>query len=387
MKESKRMKSAVDYFERWASAFPDAIAVTGKAGPISYGELNSWANGIALELWEQKHRCAVLAFEHQNVEIVAAMLAALKAGVRFTLAPPMRFDDLRLLVRNVHADTVITKKDERAEGVDIINALQYRGRTMPNLGFNIDLDSTAHLGNTSGTTGAPKLAVISHKTEIFQTRSRADGTGVKAGDKVSLMRLNSAAATRDILVGLTSGATVCMLDIGQEDLLRDCAEWINEQEITILFCHIPIYQRIAASGVTSFPSVRVLQLCGGAATVGDYRLYQKYFRDDCVFLNRYGLTETGTVSWLFAGKDTDYRGGLRDYLTVGRPFPGAEIAIVDDEIHVASDYLSPYWDRDDLNRKKFYHDSNDRLCFRTGDMGRWELNGELRHLGRIALNR
>jgi non-ribosomal peptide synthetase component F len=90
---------------------------------------------------------------------------------------------------------------------------------------------------------------------------------------------------------------------------------------------------------------------------------------------------------LFADKNHDFKGGLRDYIPVGKPFPGAKISIVEGEIHVTSDFLSMYWDRPDLNSEKFYRDSDGNLTFRTGDLGRYGDDGNLMHLGRVSLNK
>ena len=384
-------KTVVDFFEQNVSKYPDTIAVKGSREALSYHQLNSWANGIAERLLENNDtRPVILAFLHQDIEIVAAMLGALKAGIPCTLTPPLTYDQLRELIGKVGAGTVITRDVEKPAievgPVKFISALEFRDSDAKNLGIKLDPESTAHLGNTSGTTGEPKLAMITHSTECFQTRSRAEGTGVQPGDKVSLMRLNSAAAVRDIMVGLTSGASVYVLDVGQEDLLREIAEWIVKEGINVLLCHVFLFQRIATSQVPEYPHVKVLQLCGGAATVGDFRVYQKYFSDSCRFLNRYGMTETGTVSWLFADKSHDFKGGLRDYIPVGRPFPGAKITLVDGEIHVTSNYLSMYSDRPDLNSEKFYKDSDGNLTFKTGDLGKY-VDGNLMHLGRMSLNK
>jgi non-ribosomal peptide synthetase component F len=393
MENREPTKTVVDFFEENVLKYPDMVAVKGSRESRTYQELNSWSNGIGERLLENNDtRPIILSFQHQDIEIVAATMGALKAGIPFTLSPPLTYDELRELIAKVGAGTVITRGVEKPAievgPVKFISALDFRdSHAKKNLGIKLDPESTAHLGNTSGTTGEPKLAVITHRTELFQSWSRVVGTGVEPGDKVSLMRLNSAAAARDILVGLTSGASVYILDIGQEDLLRDVAEWIVEEKINVLFCHIPIFQRIATSQVPHYPHVKVLQLCGGAATVGDFRVYQKYFPDSCRFLNRYGLTETGSVAWLFADKNHDFKGGLRDYIPVGKPFPGAKISIVEGEIHVTSDFLSMYWDRPDLNSEKFYRDSDGNLTFRTGDLGRYGEDGNLMHLGRVSLNK
>src|SRR5207247_11390784 len=93
-------KTVVDFFEQNVSKYPDTIAVKGSREALSYHQLNSWANGIAERLLENNDtRPVILAFLHQDIELVAAMLGALKDGITCRLPPPLPYYQLRESIR------------------------------------------------------------------------------------------------------------------------------------------------------------------------------------------------------------------------------------------------------------------------------------------------
>ena len=116
------------------------------------------------------------------------------------------------------------------------------------------------------------------------------------------------------------------------------------------------------------------------------------FSHDCLFVNRLGVTETGTVTYYFIGKETRLTGGT---VPVGYPAEDTEILLLDEngeevgpdcigEIAVRSRYLSPgYWRNPELTRSVFLPDpeGGDKRIYRTGDLGRKLPDGCLVHLG------
>jgi acyl carrier protein len=123
----------------------------------------------------------------------------------------------------------------------------------------------------------------------------------------------------------------------------------------------------------------------------DVELYKKHFPQDCLFVNRLGSTETGTIRWYFVNKDTALSGNA---VPVGYPAPDNEILLLDavaeeggqvGEIAVRSPYLSPgYWRRPDLTHAAFLPnlEGGNARIYRTGDIGRLLPDGRLICLGR-----
>ncbi len=160
-------------FEQNADTAPDAIAIKlGDGEPeTTYRELNEHANGIATrlltDLGEGNDRVAVLG--DSPVAHVASVLGILKAG---KTAVPLHGanPDSRLEYILQHSQsTAILAQAEDADRAAAITASSYDVHVIePPSGAHenptvvVDVDTTARIMYTSGSTGAPKRATQSN---------------------------------------------------------------------------------------------------------------------------------------------------------------------------------------------------------------------------------
>jgi acyl-coenzyme A synthetase/AMP-(fatty) acid ligase/acyl carrier protein len=157
---------------------------------------------------------------------------------------------------------------------------------------------------------------------------------------------------------------------------------------TVLACFIDTLR-----GEEKFPELRLIKMMGEAVYKKHVDLYKKHFSDDCIFVNRLGSTETGSIRWFFIDKDTSV---TDTNVPVGYPVADNEILLLDEdgaevapgrigEISVKSKYLTPgYWRRPDLTEAAFFRNPEDdgKRTYRTGDLGRMLPDGCLVDLGR-----
>jgi len=190
---------------------------------------------------------------------------------------------------------------------------------------DVDDDDLAFLMSTSGVSGSPKIAMLSHGNMAFVQRALVgDGPQQIHADDVSLCVLPLAHVLGLNVVLLSTlragGATVMQWRFDVDESLR----LVREHQVSQLVGAPPMWQRWAAADAPqdSMQSVRFAR--SGAASL-PAAVYE-HIRDHCGVEVRqgYGLTESSAV--LATGRGLDVR-----VTSVGRPLPGVELVLVDDD--------------------------------------------------------
>ena len=235
-------------------------------------------------------------------------------------------------------------------------------------------DDVAIMVYTSGTTGAPKGACLSHRYIINSVESLRQTIPIYDSD-VSFSYLpfcHVAERISGLYNRLYAGASAYFVD----DLTR-LGEYMLEVKPTV-FASLPrffekIYARIIADG-----STRVKDYFGGRirlATSGGAPLplevAEFFAAAGLPILQAYGLTENVCVAF---NRPDNYKFG-----TVGPPMPGCEVRLADDkEILVRSEMMfSGYYKAPEETAKMF---ADGWLL--TGDLGEIDADGFLKITGR-----
>ena len=399
------LRTLSERFEQQARRHPGRLAVKDQRAALSYDELNRAANRVAHALLDRggAEPEPVALFCGAGLATIIAALGALKAGKAFVpLDRRLPKNKIGEILNSLEARFVLTDEKSHgaanvfaAEGVDSIpiDALQGIGSSA-NPGLAISPDSVAYINFTSGSTGAPKGVVWNHRCELFGIRTKTNALHLAAEDRVSLLRANSVGAARDMFLALLNGAALLLLDLDDAGL-ASLPRWLREEEISVFSCVATLF-RHAARGLSradNFQSVRLIHIGGEPVFKADVELYRRSFRDDCLFVNRYSISETQAVSYFFIDKQSEI---AEERVPVGYPLEGNEVFILDQagnaagaravgEIAVRSPYLAlGYWRQAALTRGKFYADPAGGILrtYRTGDLGYRLPDGCLVHVGR-----
>ena len=263
-----------------------------------------------------------------------------------------------------------------------------------NLGLFISPDIPAYIIYTSGSTGEPKGIIRNHRNLLHNVMRNTKVLHVSQHDRWTLLRsCGTAGAVNDIFSVLLNGGTLYPFDIKDEGLSH-LAAWLIREEITIYSSVATVFRHFVSTLTKEqFPKLRLVYLGGEPVYKSDVELYKKRFAHDCLFVNRLGTSETGTVRYYFVDKKTLITGSV---VPIGYPAEDMEIILLDDvgreigfnqvgEIAVKSRYLSPgYWRRPDLTKAAFLPDPEgvDKRIYLTGDLGCMLPDGCLEHLGR-----
>jgi acyl-CoA synthetase (AMP-forming)/AMP-acid ligase II len=186
-------------------------------------------------------------------------------------------------------------------------------------------DSMSDIIFTSGTTGAPKGAMLRHGASVRLYESWSDVVGLRHGDRYLLIYplFHTAGLKSGLLASLLKGATLLPHLVFDP---KTVMETVQAERVTMLPGPPAIYQTILNTDVSEY-DLSSLRLAVTGAAVVPVELVVK-LRDELGFdsvVTGYGLTETtGTVAMCRHDDDPEIIAH-----TSGRPLDGIEMKIVD----------------------------------------------------------
>ena len=230
---------------------------------------------------------------------------------------------------------------------------------------------------TSGTTGRPKGAMLTHANLIWNTYNLLIGVDVTS-DEVTLISaplFHVAALGQTLLPTFIKGG--CAVIASTWDVDR-CYDLIESHRITWMFGVSAMFAALAQSPrwpTADLSSLRSL-MCGGAAVPES--LIRTYQDRGLVFCQGYGLTETAPgATFLEAGES------VRKIGSAGVSVFFGEVRVTEGdcgEVHLRGPQVTPgYWGNPAATEAAFTEDG----WFRTGDIAKLDDDGHLYIVDRI----
>lgn len=393
-------------FDRVAESVPNAEAVIDQGRAWTYRELQSASNQIARALSKSRpasNRTELIGvYMSPGAHYFAAYLGVLKAGhiclPLDVLIPPQR---LRTVLHSTRPGLVLVNNDtceafeEASEGQEILVVDGFSASanvaTLP----SIEIHQPAAVYLTSGSTGVPKGVVRDHQNLIHHAMVYSTAHKIGMGDRQSYLYSNqSGASMPDMLGALLNGAALLPWSVNEHSI-RAFADWILENEVTLLHLPIGLYRLLldTVSSDTRFASLRVVLVGGEAAFGEDIERGRQKTTDRCVFVHQLATTETNYITRFLMHSSTPVPAGV---IPVGTPARDKQVRLLDEDgeevpsgqigqIVVTSAYLAQgYWRDPQLTAEKFksVNAGGQARQYWTGDLGRWTDVG-LRHVGRM----
>ncbi|MER7101615.1 non-ribosomal peptide synthetase [Streptomyces humidus] len=393
-----------DLFERQAEATPGAVAVSDGADTWTYAELNRHANRIAGRLIDRGigPEDLVGVAMPRSARLVAALLGVLKAGAAY-----VPVDLVFPAGRNRHVITDSAPRlvlTSRAGAEDLPGDLTCDLVMVDEDGFlhgrpgrddnptdhdrvrPVDVDNPAYVIYTSGSTGRPKGVVVTHRglaafAETLRQRCAAD----RDSRVLQLSSPSVDASVLEMVWAFSSGARLVIA--GRHRLAGDeLAQALTEHRIT--HAHIPpsALSTLAPETAGRLPEFRMLSVGAEACPPELVELWLPGRR----FVNAYGPTEcTVAASHTFPLAEAR--------APIGKPVLDAELHVLDEtlrpaapgvpgELYIGGAGLARgYLGRSGLTASRFVANpfgAPGARMYRTGDVVRWNADGELEYLGR-----
>ncbi|MDP7598624.1 MAG: acyl-CoA synthetase [Acidimicrobiales bacterium] len=236
-------------------------------------------------------------------------------------------------------------------------------------------DDPALIGYTSGTTGAPKGAVLTQANLLAGAESVRQAWHWTSDDRLLLcLPLFHMHGLGVGLHGtlLTGASAVLHQGFDQRRVLGD----IVDHGCTMFFGVPTMYHRLVED--LEVAALGSLRLCvSGSAPLSPLLHGRLRDRAGISVLERYGMTETVMLV------SNPYKGERRAG-SVGFPLPGVELRLADGtgEIQVRGpNVFAGYWERPEADEEAFVGDSGGRW-FKTGDLGSVDDDGYVSIVGR-----
>jgi amino acid adenylation domain-containing protein len=382
--------------ERWVNERPDAVAAVFQDQAITYREIDERADQLAVRL--RRHGAGaeqlVGIFLERSLELVVAVLATMKAGAAFLPLdpnhPPAR---LAYIVEDARPAVVLTSSRHAAalSAAPAILCLDEPDgdiadvqEVLPAVHFHPQ--QLAYVIYTSGSTGRPKGVALNHGGLVNLAMAQIAGFGVSQDSReLQFASFGFDASVSEIFTALAGGATLYLFP--QSELLPGpgLLRILRERGITV--ATLPP-STLAVLDEDDLPALTTLVAAGEACPPDVVRRWAAGRR----MLNAYGPTETTVCATIAFCREADERRP-----PIGRPIDRLTVHVVDGllrpvalgslgEMVVSGPSLARgYLHRPELTAERFVPDplggGGGRL-YRTGDVGRFRLDGELEFVGR-----
>jgi mycobactin peptide synthetase MbtE len=376
----------------------EKLALVGRGQSVTYRMLNEVSNSWAHELM----RCGVKPGDivpisiPRSMELVACLLAVLKAGAAYSiLSPEWPLARCHDLVRQTGASLLISEAQDGWETPVFVPPAwaDTTGSPAPPRAPKSTGEAAAAVFFTSGSTGTPKAVVSPHRGMV-----RLLNDPVLASFVQGVMPLNAAlpwdAFSLELWGMLLSGGT-SVLPEGPYLLPDGLRAMISLHGVNTLWLTASLFNMFVEEDLQCFMGLTLLIIGGERLSPQHVRVFLQT-HPGIRLVNGYGPVEStvfATVHDIVPG-DCDRESGI----PIGRPLAHTDVYVIADgmpcesgrqgEIYIGGHGLAHgYLAQPKLTAEKFVTlriDGRERRLYRTGDIGHWTRDGLLAFDGRYG---
>ena len=397
-------------FEEHAGRNPDAGAIVSADQTLTYQELNERANQLAHKLLDHGVGTDTLVgiFLDRSVDLAVAVISVLKAGgayVPFSLSYPRR--RLAFMIEDANAPVILTKSHLTSQlpphnaailELDTDRAsIDAARRKNPRI--SIDDDRLVYVLYTSGSTGRPKGVALGHQALLNYIVWQIEDSPLSGPIRtLQFSPLSFDASFTEMFMTWCSGGTLIMASERQRTDAGSLIDLIRDQRIERLILPFVALQYIAESQFRESKDLSsVSEILSTAEQLRVTPQIRKLATENpgIVLRNQYGPTETHVVTDLTLSPPAEK---WQDLPSIGRPIANTQIHILDafrqpvpigviGDLYIAGSSLARgYVNMPRETEERFvpnpFVDSPGARMYKTGDLARYRINGEIEFLGR-----
>lgn len=408
-------KNILYILEEHAKKNPDKIIFEDTVQRITYGQFVRKCRIIGRELHKILHEVnvPVAVYAEKSVDCLIMMIGILYSGNFYCVldvnSPIERIEHIFDILRPAYMITNENIAENNFLNVPVLHYenipfqdyfMEAKEKDLPCYRL-IDTDPIYTLF-TSGSTGLPKGAVISHKSVLAYANSVIQAFSITdnciMGNQTPFYFSMS---VLDIFVTIIANATMYIIPKKLFSFPGKLIELLNEKKINTLYwvptaMNIVIHFRAFDSIMPKY--LKLVMFAGETMPVKCVSYWQKRL-PHVTFANLFGPTEiTDTCTYHILNRIYD----MEESVPIGIPFNNCDVFVVDErgklisrndtesdgELYVRGSFVGyGYYNAQDITRKAFVQNplnSNyPEIVYKTGDHVKYNKNGELLYLGRM----
>jgi amino acid adenylation domain-containing protein len=408
-----------DELEKRLTKFKINTAIEYKNRSITYGEIDRRANGVANWILNKgiKKGSLIGILTGDRLEFILAIIGILRAGCVFVpLDTNNPVDRLCVLINTVGLRYIFCDKtnfDKFTPGL-VANTLKEPVEFIVGAGSylneeiagNVNKPLVTYRGDdpvyvyfTSGTSRMPKAVLGKNIGLLHFIAWEIDTFGIDETFRVSQFTTTGFDAfLRDLFVPLFSGGTLCIPDDGIMSNGAEFIDWIDKAAIDVIHCVPSVFRLIDTTLLTPghFKKLKYIMLSGERIDVSNLVNWYNIFDRRIQLVNFYGPTETTMIKSYYMIQKSDVE---KENIPIGKPIRGTRLIVCNEkmemcdelikgEIYIRTPYMTLGYCNDiDLNKERFiknpFTGKPGDILYKTGDIGRFLLDGNIEFLGRV----
>ena len=399
-------KTFVDLFAEQVTKNPHNIAVVFESEILNYQQLNEKAKQLAdylIENYQIQPDTLIGISVERSLEMIIGVLGILKAGGAYVpIDPNYPPERIKLMLADSGISVLLTQSfvvdklplDSLENPVEVVylddssrqDAKTQRRKERQISKNQVQSNNLAYVIYTSGSTGKPKGVMIEHRGLVNLILAVDEILQIQPQSRVlQFANFSFDASIWEIAPTLSAGA--CLYLTKKENLLpsQELIDFLTEHKITHL--------TIPPSVLSLLPQATLpdLQILITAGEVCSKELVNRWAKGRS-FFNGYGPTESTVCASIALCQPNGKK------QPIGKPWPNIQIYILDahhqllppgipGELCIAGVGLARgYLNRPELTAEKFIEVElfgKVKRIYKTGDLARWGIDGNLEYLGRI----